>query len=239
MSPDRRRRPGPATDAAPIVAEPRFQDGEWDGATLRTTYREDEVARRDWIADAARDGRWAQLLEVLDTAHVNRTRLGGEKGFAPLHQAAWHGAPVEVAQRLIQLGAWRTLRTNEGQTAWNIAAQRGHQHLAEILRPAPLHSLADDVVRGLEKQLHLLIRGRSAELVLQWRLTLPQLAPITELTEPKLWFPVPGQYGGFRIELHGEELKVPSWNRVFGGWAQTHRITHDMIQLIEDGWDLP
>jgi hypothetical protein len=229
-----RRKPSTPSEPPPV------QDQEWDGTTQRTTYREDEVARRDQVADAARDGQWPRLFELLATGGgVNKTRLTSKEGYTPLHQAAWHGAPVDVAQRLIQLGAWRTLRTYAGKTARDIAQERGHQHLLDILQPIIRHKVADNVLRGLERQLHLLIRGRSAELVLKGQLRLPELAPITELIEPKLWFPVPGQYGGFSIELHGEELKVSSWNRVVGGWAQTHRITRDTIQLIDEGWDLP
>jgi hypothetical protein len=225
---------------APDLARPQHrQDTNWDGRSLRTAYRDHEVARRNGIADAARDGQWHHVFRLLGSgADVNQARLGGREGFTPLHQAARHGAPLEVAQRLIDLGAWRTLWTYAGKTAQDIARERGHQHLVQILQPVILHPLADDIIRDLERQLHLLIRGRSAELVLKWQLQLPPLPPLTELVVPKLWFPVPGQYGGFSIELHGDELKVSSWNRVIGGWAQTHRITHDTIQLTEEGWDL-
>ena len=103
--------------------------------TLRTTYAADEIARRDRIADAARDGHWSQLFALLRTSGVNRTRPGGTKGFAPLHQVAWHGAPVEVAQRLVELGAWPLLCTASGHTPLAIARQRGHQHLAGVRSP--------------------------------------------------------------------------------------------------------
>ena len=195
--------------ATPVPApKPHAEDHEWDGATLRTTFSPPEVARRDQIADAARNGHWPQLLGLLDTRSVNLVRLGGAEGFAPLHQVAWHGAPVEVAQRLVELGAWRLLRTAGGQTPLAIARQRGHQHLFGVLEPVVRHPVADDVLQGLQEHLHLLIRGRAAELVLKWQLRLPQLAPLTELTEPKLWFPVPELHGGFSIELQDTELEV-------------------------------
>lgn len=214
------------------VPEPRAEDHEWDGATLRTSSSPPEVARRDRIADAARDGHWPHLLGLLDSRSVNLVRLGAADGFASLHHVAWHGAPVEVAQRLVELGAWRLLRTTAGQTPLAIARQRGHQHLLDVLAPVVRHPVADDVLRGLEEHLHLLIRGRVAELVLKWQLRLPQLAPLTELTEPKLWFPVPPLYGGFAIELQGDELEVKSWNRVVGGWERTHRVTRDAVRQV-------
>jgi len=199
---------------------------------LRTTFSPPEVARRDQIADAARNGNWPQLLTLLDTGHVNRVRLGSTDGIAPLHQAAWHGAPVEVAQRLIELGAWRLLRTTAGQTPLAVAEQRGHRHLFDILQPVVRHPVADDVLQGLQEHLHLLIRGRAAELVFQWQLRLPQLAPLTELTEPKLWFPVPGLNGGFAIELQDAELEVKSWSRTAESWARTHRVTRDSVRQV-------
>ncbi|WP_410668488.1 hypothetical protein [Amycolatopsis sp. cmx-4-68] len=224
--------------AAP-APERRAEDHEWDGVTLRNTYQPQEVARRDQIADAARNGHWPHLLGLLETRYVNRVRLGGAEGFAPLHQVAWHGAPVEVAQRLVELGAWRLLRTTAGQTPLAIARQRGHQHLFGVLQPVVRHPLADEVLRELEEHLTMLIRGgRYADFVVRQQLRLPQLGPVTELTEPKVWFPVPGQYGGMDIELDGTELTVSNWSRV-GGWRLVHRVTRSSVHFVEERIDAP
>jgi len=74
------------------------------------------VVTRHAVADAARDYAWPLLLELLEQHRelINNTRLDGPSLYAPLHQAAHGGAPVEVAARLIGLGAWRTLRTARG-----------------------------------------------------------------------------------------------------------------------------
>jgi hypothetical protein len=56
------------------------------------------------------------------------------------------------------------------------------------------------------------------------------------LTEPEMWFPVPGMYGGFRFVLRGGELEVESWIRVVGGSGQRHRITGDGCVLVEEGF---
>ena len=236
--------PGIAPDGRPYPVHERkppkaIEDHEWDGVTLRTSFSAQELARRDQIADAARNGHWPQLFALLGTAHVNRTRPGGTKGFAPLHQAAWHGAPVEVAQRLIGLGAWRLLRTTAGQTPLDIAQQRGHRHLFDVLQPVVRHPLAENVLAGLQEHLTMLIRGgRYADFVLQQQLRLPQLAPITELTEPELWLPVPGQYGGIEIELDGTELMVKNSSRV-GGWSLDYRVTASSVQFVEERTDAP
>jgi hypothetical protein len=216
---------------SPPPAVSLTDDHEWDGATLRTTYHPEELQLRDRIADAARDGQWEQFFELAGP-RVNRVRPGDGEGLAPLHQAALQGAAPEVVRRLDEDGAWRWLKTSSGHTAQQLAAQRGHAHLADLLRPSNRRSVTRDVLRDLEEQLHLLIRGRAAELVLKWQLRLPRLAPLTELTEPTLWFPVPELHGGFRIELRDTELEVRSWNRVAEGWARTHRVTRDTIQQV-------
>ncbi|MGW4525933.1 hypothetical protein [Amycolatopsis sp. NPDC004378] len=227
--------PQPSAPAPP----PRAEDHEWDGVTQRTTCSPQEAAHRDQIADAARNGNWQHLFAVLDTRYVNRVRLGGTEGFAPLHQAAWHGAPVEVAQRLVELGAWRLLRTAAGQTPSAIAQHRGHQHLSGILQPVVRHPLADDVLRGLEEHLTMVVRGnRYADFVARQQLRLPQLAPILELADPKLWFPVPGQHGGIAIELHGTELTVSNSSRA-GGWSLVYRVTPTSVHLVEERIDAP
>src|ERR1700722_12820026 len=73
-------------------------------------------------SDAAYHGDWDTLFQIAArTAWVgsfaNCTRLrpkpdlegsvpvGQPSGYTALHQAAWHGAPVEIAQGLIELGA--------------------------------------------------------------------------------------------------------------------------------------
>ncbi|SFW46621.1 ankyrin repeat domain-containing protein [Amycolatopsis australiensis] len=218
----------PASPPPPVSLT---DDHEWDGATLRTTYHPDELQLRDRIADAARDGHWDRFFELVGP-RINRVRPGDAEGLTPLHQAALQGAPAQVVQGLIERGAWRWLETTSGHTAQQLAAERNHAHLAKLLLPRNRRSVTRDVLRGLEEQLHLLIRGRAAELVLKWQLRLPQLAPLTEMTEPKLWFPVPELYGGFSIELHETELQVKSWNRVVEGWARTHRVTRDTIQQL-------
>jgi hypothetical protein len=206
-------------------------DHEWDGATLRTTYHPDELQLRDRIADAAREGQWDHFFEIAGP-RINRVRPGDDDGIAPLHHAALQGAPTDVVRKLVERGAWRWLKTTSGHTAQQLAAQRNHSHLADLLRPSTRRSVTRDVLEALEKQLHLLIRGRAAELVLKWQLRLPRLAPLTEMTEPTLWFPVPELSGGFGIELQDTELEVKSWSRADEGWARTHRVTRDTVRQL-------
>ena len=64
---------------------------------------------------------------------VNASRPGGRARYAPLHQAAHGGAPVSVVRHLLQMGAWRTLRTRRGERAVDIAGRRRHLPLIPLL----------------------------------------------------------------------------------------------------------
>jgi hypothetical protein len=210
----------------------------WDGVTQRFTYQNGIVEQRDRLAACARGGDWPAVLAQLaaNAEWVNATRLGGDSGYTVLHQAAWNGADTAVVLRLIGLGAWRTVRTTDGERAIDIADRRGHRHLTGALRPVIRRPVRDDVLARLQWRLHALIRERAGHLVEQHRLRLPDLGPLTEVTEPTFWFPVPGMHGGFSYRLDHAGLIVESWCRVVGGSGQRHRITPDGTELVASGW---
>lgn len=217
----------------------------WDGVTRRSTLRDEVVAHRDRIADAARDGDWPTVFGVLDKyAHwvdVNSARLEGRSGYTPLHQAAWHGTPVETVERLLALGAWRTWRAADGTRAVDIAAHRGHHHLTDVLRPEFRHPVPPDELALLQQNLHRLIRhrtgdGKGWDLIAGQGLRMPELEVLTELDPPALWFPVPSMLGGIRIVLRGRELIVHSSSRMDGDSGRTDRVMADGVYLQEGGW---
>jgi hypothetical protein len=215
---------------------------EWDGVTLRSSLKDKYAAERDRLADAARDGNWRTVFDVLDehAAWVDTSRLDGRSGYTPLHQAAWHGVPAETVERLLAYGAARTLRTSDGNRAVDIAGRRGHRHLVGLLDPAPKHPLPQDVPARLTEHLHRLIRHRAglrdgSDLATRQRMRLPEVEALTERDHPACWFPVPGMYGGFKIVLRGGELIVDSWIRVVGGSERTDRVTVDGVFPQEGG----
>jgi hypothetical protein len=211
---------------------------DWDGVTLRTTYKDDYQAIRDEFADRARDGDWQAVLATLAErpSLVNAWRPGGPSWYTPLHQAAWHGADETVVRTLLNHGAWRTLRTAAGDRPLDIALRGGHTHLTGLLTPVVRHPVPTDVLHALQEHFHGVVRGRASHLVDEQRLRLPELDVLTELDAPDMWFPVPGMYGGFRYALEGAELKVDSWIRVVGGSGETHRITAEGAVLTERGF---
>ena len=117
----------PKTLADMIEATKEYKDNTasarsqtWDCVVLESTLTNDRVSVQNKLADLAYQGDWEELLRMaIETPRlINSRRLqkkiapGGAQGRPPagytaLHQAAWHGAPVEIVQALINLGAHR------------------------------------------------------------------------------------------------------------------------------------
>ena len=214
----------------------------WDGVRKAETLKDDWVGTRHAVADAARDYRWLLLLALLKKTPelINTTRVDAPSLYAPLHQAAHGGAPVEVAARLIRLGAWRTLRAARGERPVDIAARKGHAHLLELLQPVYAHEVPLDVLARIQTHFHEVIRGRVERLVREHDLRLPELEPLLELPRPHLWFAVAGMYGGFSYTLEAagatSRLIAESWCRVCGGSGQRHLISAAGSTLVDEGF---
>jgi len=216
----------------------RTERGTWDGVTLRSDQQEWVLAQRDQLADAAQAGDWPTVLDLLG-GHgdwVNTGRVGGRSWYTPLHQAGWHPAPIPVVDRLVALGAWRTLRNAEGQRAVDIAVGRGHRRVIEALAPVIHHPVPTARLILFQEHLHELIRARAGGLITDQRLRLPELEPLTELKNPVGWFAVPGMYGGFNYRLEGADLVVESWSRVVEGSGQRHTIGASGPRLTAEGF---
>ena len=186
------------------------------------------------LADAARDGAWTRVFELLDgrgvdfAVGVNDWRRGGTSWFSPLHQAAWHGAPIDVVENLVNRGAWRTLRDAHGRRPIDIALERGAEHLANVLEPRFVHPVLDRALTAMSAALAELVAAaaRQAECV----------APIRHLdaaclaeTDANAWFPIPGMYGGFSAQMFHGRLHVESWSRVVGGSGRAYVISGDPV----------
>lgn len=219
---------------------------EWHGV-LRDpdVLKPEAVAQANALLDAAKAGRWSTVVDILSgTAwpdkplwwDVNTWRPGASREYAPLHQAAWHGAPVDVVEKLLELGAWRRLRTADGETALDIARRKGHGHLVEVLTPSRCPA-APEVFPALDRHLAELVRSRMREGSIDVALRFPQTEVLGDLERgQRLWFPIPGMSGGFAIELMRSYLFVESWSRVAGGSGQAHVVTTEGSVLVERGF---
>lgn len=217
-------------------------DVVWDGITRADALHEGAAQIRHALSDAAKSYNWPRVFEIV-TEHpelVNTTRLGGSSLYAPLHQAAHGGAPVEVAQRLIGMGAWRTLQNARGERPVDVAEWCGHRHLLGVLAPGHKHHVPIGVLLKIQANFHAVVRGRIDRPLSDHGLRLPELEPLLELERPQMWFPVPGMYGGFSYRLEsagvGAKLVSKSWCRVVSGSGQRHEITSAGSQLVEEGF---
>jgi hypothetical protein len=217
-------------------------DVVWDGVTQSGVFEKETEIARNALADAAKSQQWSSVLTVLRERPdwVNASRPGGSTLFAPLHQAAYGGAPVDVVEALVQLGAFRTLQNARGERPVDVAVRRGHHHLVQALAPIFVRQVPTGILLKLQTLFHSVIRGRIDEPFPDHGLRLPELEPLLELRIPKMWFPVPGMYGGFSYQLVGvgvdPTLISESWSRVAGGSGQRHEITTTRSTLVAEGF---
>ena len=219
----------------------------WPGVLDPTLLKEEVVTRNHRLADAAKAARWSEVFEVLDLpwVSVNQWRVGGSSWFAPLHQAAWHGASDTVVSSLLKRGALRSLRTRDDRTPYDVAHARGHEHLLELLAPVQT-SLTAERAAALDRGLTSVIDGRlrlpegiadSYGKPLEECLRYPPVEVLPECPDGRLWFAVPGMYGGFSIALmKGSYLYVESWIRVVGDSGMAHVITQEGVTLVDEGF---
>ena len=214
----------------------------WDGVTKAEMLSELAVQVRNSLADAAKTYDWPRVLKLLSQHPqlINTTRLDGLSRYAPLHQVAHGGAPVEIAERMIKMLAWRTLRNSRGERPVDVALRRGNQHLLEVLDPVFKHHVPVEVLLKIQSHFHAVIRKRIDEPLSDHRLRLPELEVMLESERPQLWFPVPGMYGGFKfwLETTGTEAKLvsESWCRVVEGSGERHEITSEASRLVDEGF---
>jgi len=112
--------------------------------------------------------------------------------------------------------------------------------LLTTLAPQYNHKVPLGVLLKIQMHFHAIILERERPLIEQHRLRLPELEPLLELDEPKMWFPVPGMYGGFSywFEVCGvkAELVSESWCRVVGGSGQRHIMSSAGSRLVDEGF---
>jgi hypothetical protein len=214
----------------------------WDGVTRSATLSDWAAKARHDLADRARRYDWPGVFAVLaeHPRFVNTARPDGRSWYAPLHQAAHGGAPAEVIDRLVEMGAWRSLRTAGSERAVDIARRREHVHLLALLEPRPVIDVPADELTLIQGVFHDVIRGRAEKLVEEYRLRLPELEVLAEIGSRKVWFTVPGMYGGFSFWFDGtgsgSRLVSESWCRVAGGSGQRHEITAQGARLVDEGF---
>ena len=215
----------------------------WSGATKAVSFNEWTLRVRNEIADAAKAYEWDKLIALLEDRpeFVDAPRLEGSAFYAPLHQAAHGGASVEVVEKLLELGASRSLKNARGETPLDVARRKERSHLYRILEPAFKVRVDNKAVEQMQRYFHVVILGTAKDLVDEHELRLPELTPLLELEEgTSVHFSVPGMHGGFSYWLAGSEdrikLVTESWCRVSEGSGQRHEITPNSCNLVDEGF---
>jgi hypothetical protein len=232
----------------------------WLGVIDPAPVASEVVAASHRLADAAKIGDWSTVLDLIDDpnecVNINWWRPGGPAWFTVLHQAAWHDAPADVASQLIRRGALRSLKDSRGRTAYDIrcqkdlmsnhpkgtaAQQRKSLTLRERYLKPPPSPLAPATIRALDRHLAGVIDSRISGVLddgndPQQVLRYPPVGILHEVPGQRLWFPVPGMYGGFEITLVEDFLEVTSWCWNISGSGQHHLITTAGAMLVAEGF---
>lgn len=205
--------------------------------------REDLVQKNKTIADDSYSYAWPALFDELKTnpTMVNSCRLPTDdcahaKLYTPLHQAANGKASIEVFQKLIELGASKTLKTATGSTAYDIAKRAGlSEDILKLIEiPEEIVKIESDIQK-MEAGLHKTIIEVAGSLITKNGQQLPQLSFLYEFRE--FWYPVPGMYGGFSVSKHAKGVQAESWCRVAGGSGKCHVIDKDgNVELTAEGF---
>jgi hypothetical protein len=171
---------------------------------------------------------------------VNITRPDASSLYTPVHQAAHGNEPLEVVCKMVNMGAWRTLKNADGERPVDIAQRKQHHQLIQVLEPIYKIQVPNETLQKIQNYFHEIILDRAGDLIEKTGVRLPELEVLLEIEEPQMWFPIPGMYGGFKYWLNVEEQNVKliseSWSRVVEGSGQRHEITDKGWKLVEEGF---
>ena len=205
--------------------------------------RENVGEEHQKVADLGNTCQWQQLMEFLKTRKdlVNTCRLPVDKSSSidlctPLHYAAKGGAPKEVFEELVKMGASKTLKNNDRETAYDIAKKTNlSDEILEIIREPDELAERKSEIENMENGLHKVILGRCETLITENGQQLPQVAFLYEFKD--FWYPVPMMYGGFHVIKHDDGIQTVSFCRVAGGSGERHVIDRKgNVELVEDGF---
>jgi Ankyrin repeats (many copies) len=221
----------------------------WQGILKADILPGNEVTVGNRLADFAKNGDWPEVFMVLEdeTDYVlpYQWRPGGKSWFTVLHQAAWHGASLQVVDKLIKRGALRSLQDAKRRTAFDVAMERGHSHLFKRLHPSQppvdpfrLSQLDQRLAEFIYQSPFLVEMVDTGNFTAppDWSklLRCPPVQILPELRQQRVWFPI-GVDWGFRVTLHQGFLEVIIWNTKFHV-SLAHIVTADDVILVDEGF---
>ncbi len=216
---------------------------QWNGMQNPDKMQAGERKYRMRLAEYSKAFQWDKMIFLIRShpEMVNCARPGSKSLYAPLHQAAHGGAPVEVVQSLLELGAWRLLRTAEGQLPVDIAREKGRSHLISLLEPEYRWDASRGMMQRVQGYAHEIILKYARETVQEFDLRLPELEPILE-SEKGMHFDLPQPWGGFEIGFMADKPQilfflVSGWVRNYqnvGGQSFTYAVSPHGSLLVDE-----
>ncbi|CAL4182534.1 unnamed protein product, partial [Meganyctiphanes norvegica] len=216
--------------------------GEYPLILIKSQLREEMVSKIDTLIDLAESYNWNDLLEKIETQYyfIDYCRLVADdsteppKLFTPLHFAAEGKAPKEVIEKLIDKGASLTLKSNEGETPYDIAVRQNlPEDVVSLLQLPEDIRMQEDEIKKMEEGLHKTILKRVKDLIDEYKVQLPQVAYMYE--KGNYFCSIPMMYGGFHVKDHQDGIETYSFIRICGGSGQMHLIKRNgKVKLIKD-----
>ena len=217
----------------------------WDGHTSSKVLRPERVVERCRLFRAAESHDWPAVFRLLaedkESKLVNASCPDVSTGYTLLHHAAAADAPVEVVEKLLQAGAFRSVCCQNYERPLDIAERLGFSGLVGLLEPESKHDLSQQDLVSLQTSFRELILEEGLSPVREMRL--PQLGALLEQDDPTMTFEIP--FGVFVYRLfklpfpiavnHDQEdfvLLVRSYQRMGEGRERHFVITPHGRQLV-------
>ena len=209
----------------------------WPGTVNRAYMIDTEFQEGSFLADYAKAGKWAKVLEILrpenHLVNVNQSWPGDGTGSTVLHRAVELAAPDDVVAALLDRGALRSLRNADGRTAYDIAADTGQPpSRLDVLRVAPspfdagqCAALDANVADVIDHYIRPIFGAQDLRRMIRY-------PPVEVLHEPpgqELWLQVPMMMGGFRIMLRDGHVELLGGYRRPGESGEWRVVTHRFV----------
>jgi hypothetical protein len=210
----------------------------WDGVT-RVESLPDAVAKvRQQLADAAKGSCWPTVFAILrdHPEMVNCSRPGSTSRWALLHQAAYNRAEVDVVERLVGLGAWRTLQNDRGERPVDLAVRENYTELLPPLTPQYFADVPCGILLKIQEHFHRLILGWEREWVAEHAIRLPELEPLLEMKKPVVEFLVPYRSISYLLDKPGVDALLSTFTvlrTACGGDMYRHAINSAGSTVVE------
>lgn len=195
-----------------------------------------------YLDDRAKAGKWETVLEILrpdnHSVNINQWCPGSDSRSTVLHRAAENGAPVDVVEALLALGAFRSQQDSSGMTPHQIAERNGSTpEVLDLYRPDP-SPLDPERITVLDSYLGEALDWWFGK-VLDFSNPRNLLCynPVGVLHEPpgqELWIQQPRFSGGARVVLRWGYLEVLMGFRDFQE-SGTRVVTYGCV-VTQVGW---